>query len=59
MKIQEVKQIAKKLGVQSAKMNKSELIRTIQSAEGNISCFDKGKSTECGQSTCLWRDDCN
>ncbi|MBT1077285.1 SAP domain-containing protein [Geobacter grbiciae] len=59
MEIQKIKQIARKLGVQSAKMNKSELIRAIQSAESNIPCFDKGKATECGQASCLWREDCN
>lgn len=59
VKIQDIRQIAKQLGVPSAKMNKSELIQAIQSAEGNIPCFDKGKSAECGQSTCLWREDCN
>lgn len=59
MKTQEVKQIAKKLGVKSANMDKGELIRAIQAAEGNIPCFSTGKATECGQSECLWREDCN
>lgn len=59
MNTQEVKQIAKKLGVQSAKMNKSELIRAIQTAEGNTPCFGIGNATECGQLTCLWREICN
>ncbi|MDD2274069.1 MAG: SAP domain-containing protein [Desulfuromonadaceae bacterium] len=59
MKMQEVKEIAKKKGVQTSKLNKGELIRAIQSEEGNISCFGIGKATECCQARCLWREDCN
>ena len=59
MKTQELKGIAKKLGVKTEKLNKGELIRAIQSEEGNIPCFGTGKVTECGQASCLWREDCN
>lgn len=59
MKMLEVKEIAKKLGVTTVKLDKGELIRAIQSEEGNIPCFGIGKATECGQSGCLWREDCN
>jgi hypothetical protein len=59
MKSQKVKEIAKKLGVKTEKLNNGELIRAIQSKEGNIPCFGIGKSTECGQLECLWREDCN
>ena len=58
MKMQEVKEIAKKLGVKTVKLNKGELIRAIQSGEGNIPCFGIGEATECGQTRCLWREDC-
>lgn len=59
MRTQEVKEIAKQLGVKTEKLKKGELIRAIQSEEGNIPCFGIGKATECGQSECLWREDCN
>jgi hypothetical protein len=59
MKMQEVKEIARKRGVQTSKLNKGELIRAIQSEEGNIPCFCVGKASECGQARCLWREDCN
>lgn len=59
MRTQEVKEIARKLGVKTEKLDKGELIRAIQSKEGNTPCFGVGEATECGQSGCLWREDCN
>jgi hypothetical protein len=58
MKMQEVREIAKKMGIKTANMKKADIIRAIQLAEGNIDCYDSGKSTECGQDDCLWREDC-
>ena len=59
MKLQEVKRIAKKMGLNTAKLTKDELIRAIQVEEGNVPCFGVGKAAECGQSVCLWREECN
>jgi len=58
MKMQEVREIAKKMGIKTANMKKADVIRAIQLAEGNIDCYDSGKSAECGQDNCLWREDC-
>jgi hypothetical protein len=58
MKIQDVKEIAKKQGVNAGKMNKTDLIRAIQKAEGNHACFDTASVQTCGQMNCLWRADC-
>lgn len=58
MRIEEVKEIARKKGVKTWKMKKTELIRAIQEAEGNPTCFDIGKAADCGQANCLWRGDC-
>lgn len=58
MKIEEIKEIAKQKGVKTGKMKKSEIVRAVQAAEGNIACFDTGTATECGQANCLWRADC-
>jgi Rho termination factor, N-terminal domain len=58
MKIEEIRGIAKQRDVKTGKMKKSEIIRAIQEAEGNPVCFDTGKTVECGQVNCLWREDC-
>ena len=58
MKMDEVKAIAKACGVKAGSMKKGDLVRAIQTAEGNEACFDTGKAAVCGQGECLWRDDC-
>lgn len=59
MKVVEIKAIAKKLGLKVGKLNKAELIRAIQQAEGNPTCFASGKLASCDQLDCLWRSDCS
>jgi hypothetical protein len=58
MKLQEVREIAKKRGLKIGKMKKTELIRAIQETEGNNDCFDTPYVRECNQFSCLWREDC-
>ncbi len=58
MKSEQIKEIAIARGIKAGKMKKGELIRAIQSEEGNVPCFGTGKSNECEQTTCLWREDC-
>lgn len=58
MKADEVKEIAKQRGIKAGKMNKADLIKAIQSNEGNDVCFGSGKFPLCGQNNCLWREDC-
>ncbi|KAF0219971.1 MAG: hypothetical protein FD174_1695 [Geobacteraceae bacterium] len=58
MNVQEIKEIARQKGLKVGKVKKSELITTIQEAEGNYPCFDTGKADECNQVNCLWRIDC-
>lgn len=58
MKLEEIKEIAKKHDIKVGKLKKAELVRTIQLAEGNIVCFETGQAAECGQTGCLWRTDC-
>ena len=58
MKLAEIRAIAAQQGIKAGKMNKGELIRTIQTAEGNEACFGSGRAATCGQAQCLWRDDC-
>jgi len=57
MKLTEVKEIAKGMGISPKRMNKSQIIRQIQTQEGNSPCFDTSMRN-CGQEDCLWRDDC-
>ena len=59
MKLDELKEIAKKHNIKIGKMKKSELVQAIQAAEGNDACFDSGQAAVCGQEECLWRSDCN
>lgn len=50
---------AKEIGLKGyTKMETQELIRTIQSAEGNSPCFQSEIAPVCGISDCLWREDC-
>jgi hypothetical protein len=63
MKVVEIKQIAQQKGVSSVKMKKADLIRAIQSQEGNNTCFESATNpltgvTPCDLSACCWRSDC-
>ncbi|MEW6618029.1 MAG: Rho termination factor N-terminal domain-containing protein [bacterium] len=57
MNINDIKTKAKEVGVKAGKMNKSDLIRAIQSAEGNFPCFETA-TDYCDQSNCAWMEDC-
>lgn len=59
MKLEEIKKIAKLHDIKAGKLKKTELVRAIQAAEGNDTCFESGKASECGQAGCLWRADCD
>jgi hypothetical protein len=59
MKIDDIKEIAKKHNIKTGKMKKADLIRAIQVAEHNELCFGSGKAASCGQDVCLWREDCD
>ena len=57
MSIYDIRVIAQNMGINPRKMNKADLIRSIQTAEGNTPCF-KTKGEGCDQTDCLWRSDC-
>ena len=59
MKVNDIREIARKRGIKPAKMNKTDLVRAIQTDEGNQSCFMTGYKDKCGQLCCLWREDCD
>lgn len=57
MKMDEIRRKAVKIGLNAQGMKKVELVRAIQSAEGNVACFDTEKG-DCDQLACCWRKDC-
>lgn len=59
MKITEIKEIARQHDLKIGKATKSQLVRSIQQAEGNQQCFGSSFSDECGQHSCAWREDCD
>lgn len=58
MQMQEIRHIAKQHGLKTSRQSKVDLVRQIQSAEGNFSCFATAVSGVCDQQHCLWRQDC-
>lgn len=58
MNMQEVRGVAKELGVKTSRMTKVNLIKAIQIAEGNFSCFASAAGGDCDQLNCIWRADC-
>lgn len=58
MKMQQIREIAKEKSVKTGKMSKTELIKSIQRAEGNNACFAAKDVSGCDQMNCLWRADC-
>ncbi|MFO8024443.1 SAP domain-containing protein [Thiohalophilus sp.] len=58
MQMQEIRQLAKQHGLKTARQSKINLVRHIQSAEGNFECFATAIDGVCDQPGCLWREDC-
>ncbi len=57
MKMLEIKEKARALGINPGKMNKAELIHAIQTAEGNTPCFGKSNG-HCPHTNCCFVEDC-
>lgn len=58
MTVKELKKIAKQQGINTQRMKKADIVRAIQTGEGNDPCFQTGAKEICGQYECLWRPDC-
>ena len=58
MKLEEVRTIAKSHRIKPDHLSKTELIKAIQTDEGNFDCFATAYDGECDQEDCLWREDC-
>lgn len=57
MKMAEIQTKAQSMGLDPRKLKKVELIRNIQTKEGNESCYKTNRAS-CMQYECCWRDDC-
>jgi hypothetical protein len=57
MKMTEVQNKAKKMGIKIKNYKKADLIRKIQTEEGNRPCFQMNGGS-CDQADCCWREDC-
>ncbi|MGA1979984.1 MAG: hypothetical protein ABSG99_05405 [Sedimentisphaerales bacterium] len=57
MTMAEIGQKAISLGIQPGQMNKTELIHSIQRAEGNTSCFGTSNG-QCSHTDCCFMADC-
>ncbi len=58
MRLAEIERKARTLGIKDTwKYSKKDLVRNIQSAEGNFACFATAR-VSCEQMGCCWRGDC-
>ena len=57
MKMNEVRDLAKNLGINSFGKKKLELIKEIQRKQGNFDCFGTA-ANYCDQLDCLFRSSC-
>jgi hypothetical protein len=58
MKLEQIRSIAKLHSISPGKLSITELVRAIQSKEGNFECFGTAVNGECAQTGCSWREDC-
>jgi hypothetical protein len=58
MKMSDIQNLARSRGVAPGRLPKTDLVRTLQQAEGNTACFQTGQADRCGQDGCLWRAAC-
>ncbi|MBT5230125.1 MAG: SAP domain-containing protein [Methylococcales bacterium] len=58
MNMQQIRKIAKGMDLNTTKIKKLDLIRSIQTEEGNNACFNTASDGQCDQTNCLWREDC-
>lgn len=58
MKLEDVLAIARSHSIKPDHLSKAELIKAIQTDEGNFNFFGSAYNGECDQENCLWRTDC-
>lgn len=58
MTFNEIKRMAKGMGINTYRMKKTDLVRGIQQSESNIECYGTERVGYCNEHECLWRNDC-
>jgi len=58
MHIQDIRYIARNMGLRTGRITKKELILSVQAQEGNFPCFATAADGICNQDRCLWREEC-
>ena len=58
MQMQDIRTIAKDIGIKTSRLSKVDLVRSIQIAEGNFNCVATAIDGDCDQMGCVWRKDC-
>jgi cystathionine beta-lyase family protein involved in aluminum resistance len=58
MRVQEIREIAKDIGIRPYRMKKTDIIQAIQREEKNIECFGTKRVDICQEEACSWRSDC-
>lgn len=58
MNFNDIRTMAKGMGINTARMKKTEVIRSIQRAEHTFDCYATPRVEQCGEDGCLWRKDC-
>lgn len=58
MTMEEIRVIAKQRNLKTGSVSKTDLIRSIQSANGNVACFNTVAPAACQQANCMWSGDC-
>jgi len=58
MELREIREMARAMGIRARGIDKAELVRAMQRAEGNFDCFGSAAEEECDQEDCMWREDC-
>jgi hypothetical protein len=58
MLLQDIIEIAAKIGIDAGDLDRTELVRAIQRAEGYSDCFMTVQVRTCGQMNCLWYQEC-
>ena len=59
MTLEEIRLIAQSHSINADGLERLELVRAIQSAEGNEQCFGTDTASTCGQIDCCWREPCS
>ena len=58
MRFQDIGKIAKGMGINTYRMKKTDIVRSIQRKENNIECYGTDRVEHCIEEGCLWRSDC-